>query len=320
MSQQYNVKSIFLLILSVMFVCQGGYGATLPTSCTTWASLGSRNVEGGLIIAKNRDSLAAYEAVKIVHPKSGIPFVGLFYSEKNTKTLPYVAAATNKAGLHIVQNEAASQPVTSGYSDANQSKLIFNLIKHYATVAQVLKHKDKLFGHAAPNFLIIADKKQAILVEIGTKKNQYAILKASQNKNILYHTNHYVLPSLIKENTLFYKDSDIRFARIRELMNNEKEPYNFRIVHNWTNDQHDGVIYSIFREFTVASWVNIVPSQGAPFLWVRFTSDRESYQTFRLYLTDKFWKQNGVLTSTWLQKLDVPPPISTKGHPYNETM
>ena len=307
------------LLFPLSFLCASPV-LPLTTNCTTWASIGDRNANGGLIIAKNRDSSAGYEYLQVVHPQKGIPYIGLFYNETRQHPYPYIAAAANKNGLYIVQNEAAASPVTAGYSDANQSSLIYDIISRYSSVKQVLANKDKIFTHSSPNFLIIGDKHQALLVEIGTHKKQYRLLKATEHGNILYHTNHYVLPQLIHENSLFYLDSKMRFARIKFLMTNETQPYTFNIVHSWTNDQQDGVINSIFREFTVASWIAIAPKTGDPFLWVRFTSPKQKYQTFRLTLNKQFWQEKGILSSTWLKKLNIPGPISTKKQRYNESI
>lgn len=317
--KKFVVKTLILLILWTVF--NGLNAAQLAeTSCTSWASIGDKNAGGGLIIAKNRDSEAAYEELKIVHPKQGNTYLGLFYSDTNKKPYPYIAAGVNDKNLYIVQNEATSQPFTSGYSDSNQSKLIFSILQGYSSVEEVLINQDKIFKNSAPNFLIIGDNAQAILVEIGTKKNQFEIRTAAQNDGILYHTNHYVLPSLVNENTLFYLGSQRRFSRIKHLMTHERKPYNFQIARNWSNDQKDGYLLSIFREFTVASWIALLPKNGTPFLWVRFTSPKVAYQTYRLDLTKEFWKHNGVINPITLKELKIPSPVSTDKKNYNQVL
>ena len=89
---------------------------------------------------------------------------------------------------------------------------------NYSSVAEVLADQQTLFGNGLANFLIIGDKSEAILVEVGPERNSFQILRASDNNNRVFHTNHYVLGKMRKLNKIYYSDSEDRFRAIKRLM------------------------------------------------------------------------------------------------------
>ena len=82
------------LILSLTGLLPGGTNA-----CTTFASVGEANAAGGLLIAKNRDSLAAYQMIEVRQPATGNTYIGLFYNSVDHSPFPYIAAGVNQYGL-----------------------------------------------------------------------------------------------------------------------------------------------------------------------------------------------------------------------------
>ncbi len=259
-------------------------------ACTTFASVGTANNEGGLIMAKNRDSLAAFEQLEVKREPDENAYLGLFYNTTDRTPFPYIAAGINQFGLSVVQNESASINDASKFNDGDQSDAIYNILKRYRSVAEVLADQEALFGNGLANFLIIGDKTEAILVEVGPVKGSYEILKASQNQNRLYHTNHYVLEPMRKFNKVFYPDSEDRFETIKALMKNAPGQLTAEgNYYRWMNSAQNGPYNSILREVTVASWVVTLPEGNNPELNLRFTSPSQTFQRYEVELTPEFW-------------------------------
>ncbi len=259
-------------------------------ACTTFASVGTANDEGGLLIAKNRDSLAAYEQLAVKREPGENAYLGLFYNSVDQTPYPYIAAGINEHGLSVVQNESASINNADKFNDADQSAAIYAILKGHRSVAEVLENQEKLFGNGLANFLIIGDQSGAILVEVGPKEGSYQILHASENNNRLYHTNHYVLEPMRGFNKVFYPDSADRFETIKALM--KSAPGQLTAEGNyyrWMNSAQNGPYNSILREVTVASWVVSLPENGTPDLTVRFTSPSQTFQRYKLELNPEFW-------------------------------
>lgn len=274
-----------------------GVGAALAvtqsaSACTTFASTGTANFDGGLIMAKNRDSMATYENLAVRSTPGKNSYLGLFYNTSSTTPYPYIAAGINEHGLSVVQNEAASVYNPNTFNDADQSVAIYAILANYSSVAEVLADQQTLFGNGLANFLIIGDKSEAILVEVGPEKNSFQILQASDNNNRVFHTNHYVLGKMRKLNKIYYSDSEDRFRAIKRLMT--KAPSQLTAdgsYYQWVSNAVDGPANSILREMTVASWIVSVPENGTPELMLRFTSPSLDFQRYRVSLTPEFWSE-----------------------------
>ncbi len=278
-------RFISTLILSLIGLLPGGIYA-----CTTFASVGEANAAGGLLIAKNRDSLAAYQALEVRQPATGNTYIGLFYNSVNHSPFPYIAAGVNQHGLAVVQNESASINDADHFNDADQSAAIFKILENYKTVAEVRKAKEELFADGMANFLIIGDRHQAILVEVGPEKGSYQILPAKQNSNKLFHTNHYVLKGMEHFNKVFYPDSQHRFSAIKLDMNQALSQLTMEgSYYNWVNSATNGPNDSILRNVTLASWINRITKNGTSELWVRVTSPNHKFQHYQLSLDQAFW-------------------------------
>ena len=125
---------------------------------------------------------------------------------------------------------------------------------------------------------------------MGPVKGSYEILKASQNQNRLYHTNHYVLEPMRKFNKVFYPDSEDRFQTIKALMKDTPSQLTAESnYYRWINNAQHGPYNSILREVTVASWVVSLPEGSAPEFHLRITSPSQNYQQYALKLTPEFW-------------------------------
>ncbi|WP_299734324.1 carcinine hydrolase/isopenicillin-N N-acyltransferase family protein [uncultured Endozoicomonas sp.] len=277
--------------LSCLLLVLAATPPLISEACTTFASVGTANKDGGLIMAKNRDSLAAYEQLTIKREAGKSAYLGLFYNHSNHSPYPYLAAGINEHGLSVVQNESASINNANQFNDKDQSAVLYELLENYQSVAEVLNDEEKLFGNGMANFLIIGDKTEAILVEVGPNKKQYQIMSARENNNRLYHTNHYVLDSMRSLNQVYYPDSADRFDTIKAMMQaNTSELTAVGDYYRWVNSAQNGYYDSIIREVTVASWIAEVPDSGTPQLHVRFTSPSQNFERFQISLTDSFWR------------------------------
>ncbi|WP_211824565.1 carcinine hydrolase/isopenicillin-N N-acyltransferase family protein [Kistimonas asteriae] len=285
MTSFFNLRPFSALLLPIIGALPG-----LTHACTTFASTGNANADGGLLIAKNRDSLAAYQSVEVRQSTTGNRYIGLFYHSHKRKPYPYIAAGVNQHGLAVVQNESASINNASHFNDDDQSAAIYTILENYRSVAEVRKAKQTLFADGLANFLIIGDKHEAILVEVGPDKGSYQTLSAKQNGNKLYHTNHYVLKGMEHFNKVFYPDSQHRFTSIKSQMNEAPSQLTMAgSYYNWVNSAKNGPNDSILRNVTLASWVTRITDNGASELWVRVASPNHKYQHYQLTLDQAFW-------------------------------
>ena len=261
------------------------------SACTTFASVGAANANNGLIIAKNRDSTQGFEQLAVRKQAGKNTYLGLFFNVNDQQPYPLISAGINEHGLSVVQNEAVAITNAQLAEDApHGSAVIFNVLEGYSSVADVLADQQALFGNGYANFLIIGDQTEAILVEIGPEENAYQILRASDNNNRVYHTNHYVLQSMKGFNKVFDADSEDRFTTIKKLMtkaNNQLTADGH--YYQWINSAQNGQYNSIFRNITVASWIAEIPQNGSPELMVRLTSPDVKYQQYSIQLTPEFW-------------------------------
>ena len=301
MSVRYCISTVASLLFSVLFLL-----SPPVVACTTFASVGTANYDGGLIIAKNRDSLATYENLAVRSEPGKNSYLGLFYNTTSSTPYPYVAAGINEYGLSVVQNEAASIYNANTFNDADQSAVIYTILENYNSVADVLADQKTLFGNGLANFLIIGDKTQAILVEVGSTNDTFQILNASDNNNRVFHTNHYVLSEMRSLNKIYYADSEDRFVAIKRLMTQAPAQYTAGGSYfDWVSNAENGPMKSILREVTVASWIASIPENGPPGLILRFTSPTQEFQRYYLELTPEFWSNPAALIK--------PTPLSIDG-------
>ena len=301
MSVRYGISIAASLLFSILL-----FSPTGTMACTTFASIGPANYDGGLLIAKNRDSLATFENLAVKNEAGKNAYLGLFYNTSSQTPYPFLAAGINEHGVSVVQNEAASIYNANTFNNADQSAVIYTILENYSSVADVLADQQKLFGNGLANFLIIGDKTEAILVEVGSSTNSFQILKASDNDNRVFHTNHYVLSEMRKLNTIFYSDSEDRFVAIKHLMNHALGQFTAEGSYfNWISNAVNGPLRSIYREVTVASWIASVPDSGTPEVLIRFTSPSLDFQRYYIQLTPEFWSS----PSTHL----TPIPLSLEG-------
>lgn len=286
------MKKIKLLISALSLTLCGG-----ALACTTWASIGNVSANHGLLLAKNRDgSPSSYELLRIEHPKHGYKYLILAYNVHKAKSLPYISAGVNEQGVVVVNNAADTQKMQQ--RDQGETRTMRRILMHYSSVKQVIADQKKLFTTSLINDLLIGDKHDLILVEMG-RGGQY---KLWHKKNgVLFHTNTYESKKLAPQNHRDLVDSDVRYQRIKTLLARAHTPYTFEYFLTISNDQMNPTINNnIFRPWTMATWVIGIPKHGMPKLYVRFTNPSEAYNVFRLNLDKHFWQQLGSVKS-WYQ-------------------
>jgi len=296
------MKKIIIAVLAIaVTLASTGAGA-----CTNWASIGKRNEKGGLLIAKNRDSVAREEKLILTSPHGGYKYVGIMYNDEGSKNYPQMSAGLNEKGVVVINNAAATVPSGGNNNDTGQTWPMVQILRGYDSVDAVIKDQKELFMTGLVNNLIVGDRNKILLVEIG-EDGKYAM--EERTDGILYHTNNYVSKELLYQNTIDCPDSIVRYKRIEYLLNSHPGPYTFDFFWKCSNDRHDGLEGSIFRAWTVATWIVSIPEKGLPFLYVRFTSPVAKYATFRTTIDKKFWEQEGEIKSKWLSEMPPPPSV-----------
>jgi isopenicillin-N N-acyltransferase-like protein len=276
------MRSVKLAALSIMLL-------GLPAAaCTLWGAAGSASADGTLL-AKNRDWLPDHlQSVRLMHPAAGMAYLGL-YADNSTE--PGIKGGVNEAGLSIVSAEASSLPKAVRNVGTQRHGLITPILSRYHNLDEVANHADTLFGDAKPVFLLLADSKGLMQVEIG-QEGHYAITR-SQN-GTLAHTNHYFDTSLISESQKIGNSSATRLARVNTLLADNKGPHTLDEFSNISQDHHDGANNSLWRngkEFTLAGWQIALPANGAPHLHLVVANPEQVEQKVDWKLDATFWAQ-----------------------------
>jgi hypothetical protein len=282
-------------------------------ACTTFGSIGNVNKQGGLLLVKNRDVAdLGLEKLRLVKPKRGIEYLGLFYNTniQDHDNYPYLAAGINRAGVVIVNNSIIT--VNDRTSLADESNVMKKIMISYHSVHSVLKDAKKLFSSSHPNHLLIADANELISVEIG----ENGIYRIREAKNgYLYHTNHFVNGFVMEkknENTHVASTYE-RYALIGSLLKKpSSRPYTFDEFLQWVTEQKHGFANSLFRSTphpTVATWIVSIPKNkktgktSAPMLYVRLTSPLQGYAVYHLTLNKDFWIHSKIIDVHYIKIL-----------------
>jgi isopenicillin-N N-acyltransferase-like protein len=259
-------------------------------ACTLWGASGSASSQGTLLI-KNRDWQPDHQqSLRLVHNKTGMPYVGLFADDGSA---PGIKAGVNQAGLSAVTASASSLPKALRHENTEHTSVLKRLLSTYRTLDEVAANADALFGVASPMFLLIADKQGLMQVEIGLQ-GKYAI-ERSQNAT-LAHTNHYLHENLVAQQKIG-PSSATRLQRIGSLLKDAQSNGKALTLANFTQmsqDKNDGANNSLWRngkEFTLASWQLALPSSGVPHLHLILANPGQAQQISDWDLDAKFWQQ-----------------------------
>ncbi len=209
------------------------------SACTAFAANGADYVSGGgSLVAKVRDEVMKGQEVKIVHPKDGYSYAGLFAGKRKTFNVGF-----NSAGLAVFRTAASSLPkslrVAAKHFRKDGLSAPEYMIRNFASVDEVLSHPEVFME---PINYVLADRHKVTVVEVypdGSRK-----VKTTVN-GVDSHTNHYLFAEI--DGQKVGRSSPVRLARINDLMEKATKPMTREDFVRMTEDRHDGPNKSIFR-------------------------------------------------------------------------
>ena len=134
------------------------------------------------------------------------------------------------------------------------------LLARYASCDQVLADKDQLFANRKPSFLMISDRKQIIMLEVGLA-GHFAIKVVKIGT--VTHSNHYLEPSLAECNQKIGESSSTRLNRISCLLQTAARPLDVSLFAEMSRDRHDGTNNSLWRTGTGSCALLVVDSASS---------------------------------------------------------
>lgn len=283
------MKRYLLLIGITLVIMLSSVSGT--QACTLWGATGDAVLGGGSLIAKNRDWSPNHDQeIKVFRPSKGYKYVAL-YVPNGFDTSPGVRGGVNEKGFAVVNATASSIHTSSRRRMPHTYGVERKLLQECASVDEALQKIKTFIG---PRFLLLADKQKIAVVEMGPKKQVVKI----KTTGILYHTNHYIEPTLNGNNDYIGSSSQARYRRISQLLNNHSVPFTLDNFINISQDQHDGADDSIFRTGsdplktrTLSVLIIHIPPQGSPQLYAQILNPNEKEQIINLSVEQLLNKQ-----------------------------
>lgn len=240
-------------------------------ACTLFGAIGSRVEGGGTLIGKTRDRFEPLEQVFIeVSPKTGYRYRGI-----TTKGKTAVTSGINEKGLVVVSAAASNMKREGSVTSVGR------LLAKNSSVDEAIEmiKKGEVQG---PIHFLVGDSRKIALLEILDGKH-HAVLQ--KNDDVLYHTNHFILPEMKALNPRIGKSSEARLNRIEALSQNGW-PFTQAKFIAFAKDHANGPgNLSICRhveakdrssEKTVSAAVFYLPREGSPELWVALAQPCET--------------------------------------------
>ena len=283
--------AIRLFTLAFIFtLCSPFALCSASHACTLWAAAGEKVEDGGTIIAKNRDYVPQKSELKLVIPKDGFKYFGVFPVE--SERWQGLVAGINEKGLAIVSATAGS--ISRKKRNTGMEGLNSKILAAYSSVDSVLENKT-MFTKSRPVFYLIADKEKIAVIEVAPGGE---ISIRTIKNGVLFHTNHYTDEKLLKANEKIGKSSLARFKRIGNLLNNCPSCFTADNFVTFSEDIADGPDNSIWRtggtpgkERTLATWIIYIPEKGDPELYVKFVNPDEPIRVYTMKLDIPFWTE-----------------------------
>jgi len=281
--RHYLGRQLVTLLLSG--VCTVG----AAQACTLWAATGKWVEGGGTLIAKNRDwKPDHHQAIRIVHPRHGYAYIGLFAEGNST---PGLKAGTNQKGLTVL-SASSNIPRLLRQNQPNKHSVMRKILTHYASIEELTREAGQIFTIARAGFFLISDSRQAMSVEVGLQ-GRFATHLITEGA--IAHTNHYLDQALAGQ----FGDrpgisSTTRLARIRSLLDTENLPLSQRAFATMSRDRQDGPENSLWRhgrEYTLASWIVETPAAGPPRLHLVLANPDEPESLQEMILDEQFWQE-----------------------------
>ena len=256
-------------------------------ACTLWAVNGTAVTGGGSVIVKNRDWLPnQHQYVKLYSPASGYRYFGLVVDGE----YPGMKEGINEKGLVVVSATAGSIPAEQRRAMPHTHGILVKLLKECSSVHEAVQKTELFLG---PEFIMIADKNETAVIEIGPD-GKYSI--NTKKNGAIYHTNHYVDAAMVKYNQVSHESSLTRYHRIGQLIDTAAKPSSdFATCLSFSHDQNDGPDNSIFRTGstpkktrTMSVWAVNIPQAGSPEIYVRILNPDEKEQIISCTADDVF--------------------------------
>ncbi len=274
--------------MKILIALACGLFAWQASACTLWGAAGSSSADGTLL-AKNRDWVPDHvQTIRLRHPAHGFSYVGL-YAETGKDA--GIREGVNEAGLSIVSAEASSLPKAIRDAAHKTHGVMTTVLTRYRNLDDVAADADQLFTGIKPMFLMLADSKGLMTVEVG-QDGHYAL--ARQANGTMTHTNHYLNTGLIEQQQKIGPSSATRYSRINALLSETKEAHTLDEFSRISRDRHDGPDNSLWRngrDYTLAGWQIALPAGGPPHLHLLVANPGEAQQHFDLRLDAAFWAQ-----------------------------
>jgi isopenicillin-N N-acyltransferase like protein len=275
------------LVLGLAFL--GMPSAPEVKACTLWGAAG-KFAGQGTIVSKNRDWKPDHQQVlRLTRPENGYAYFGIctVYEGQSKEGL---AAGINEKGLTVF-TAATNLPRSQWGKNPGRLSFTREFLSDYASCDEFLTDKDAIFSSLRPTFVMIADAKKILMVEVGAA-GQYA-LKVIEN-SVVVHSNHYLDTALASFNRSVSASSLKRYDRLNQLLAKTPPPFTTESFVTLSKDQCCGPDESLWRtgtiSQTIASWIVENPAHGPPKLRVVLVNPGQPDTLQSFILDAAFWQ------------------------------
>jgi isopenicillin-N N-acyltransferase like protein len=280
-------KFVKQLVLGLIFT--GLPLASGVKACTLWGAAG-KFAGQGTIVSKNRDWKPDHQQVlRLTRPATGYAYFGIctVYEGQSKEGL---AAGINEKGLTVF-TAATNLPRSQWGKNPGRLSFTREFLSDYASCDDILADKDAIFSSLRPTFVMIADAKKILMVEVGIA-GQYA-LEVIEN-SIVVHSNHYLDAALTSLNRSVSASSVKRYDRLNHLLAEALPPFTTESFVTLSKDQCCGPDESLWRtgtiSQTIASWIVENPAHGPPKLRIVLVNPGQPDTTQSFVLDAAFWQ------------------------------
>ena len=261
-------------------------------SCTLWGCIGSSVVDGGLLIAKNRDwNENSKTTLRIISPIKGFKYLAMYGEGKEGG----VKGGINEKGLVVFTATASSVKKENRQSEGKGK--VRMILSECRSVDDVIKNQEKYLS-GRTHFLIIGDNNELACIEISPDNKVHIERK---NNGTLYHTNHYLYSDFLSFNEMQSESSLKRCNRVCNLLVS-KTAMSLEDMIKISDDKHDGMDNSIWRDGglnsktrTLMNMTVYIPLNGFPRVYIKSANKWEQEKAGELILNNDFWNQDGTI-------------------------
>jgi isopenicillin-N N-acyltransferase-like protein len=274
------VSWIYLLIVMVLLIPK-------VSACTLWSAAGESVVDGGTLIAKNRDWLPDHQQQFELSSirGSGYRYLGLVAYGNDS---PGLKAGVNSKGFVVV---SASPP---SYLEKDKSLkrvpgICRKLLADCKTVKGALSRRQWFVG---PEFLMLADSNEIAIVEIGLD----GMFRVKSTKSgLLSQSNHYLHPELINLNRDKPGLSSVKRLEKIQWFLASKETFELDDFIQISASTDAGPDNSLWRTGskptsarTLATWIIRQVPSGEALLYLKMANPSKEIKEYRFKLRDVF--------------------------------